>query len=289
MGNSTKAEITDAIDEVISTVLVPTLKDAGFRKTRRHWSHSTEEVARAVSVGSSLRNIGARGSFGISFGVSYIGLGEPRPKGPDSHYCQHRESFGHILPNPRDADWRFEDASDPAERSDMVARVWEKWREYGVPFLATMADPVSYLTWLVDRSVAGSRGLEALDLALALGDERTANLVLDGYLWVLRTNRLAPDDWQGNPYPLGWLTPFYVRVRPHLAALGRGLEDADRDRAVETLGESLRALANGCQLDQWDRPELARGLIEHGEDLGVDVRSAMEAAGLVDLKVESLT
>lgn len=63
MGNSTKAEITDAIDEVISTVLVPTLKDAGFRKTRRHWSHSTEEVARAVSVGSSLRNIGARRVF----------------------------------------------------------------------------------------------------------------------------------------------------------------------------------------------------------------------------------
>lgn len=276
MSKSEKAPITDAVEQAVRSVLVPTLKERGFRKQRHHWWGDTDATHRAVTVQSSQYNSVANGRFTIEIGVSYPCVGEDRPNKPGALYCRHRERIGFLLQDPHDLWWSYEDACDPAERLKNEDSLREVWSTAGLPFLDRVEDPTEYMEYLLREPAAGPPGIEAIELAQGLGSQAYLDGAIDGYLTDLRSDRHV-HTYQ-NPFPVGDLAVFYAELLPHLHAAGRSLTGDDLERAHEAVTETVKALEAGHQHYRYRHHNRAGLLNELGDLLGIETRPALLTA-----------
>ncbi|MEZ5134870.1 MAG: DUF4304 domain-containing protein [Acidimicrobiales bacterium] len=268
MSKSEKAPITDAVEQVVRSVLVPTLKERGFRKQRHHWWGDTDATHRAVTVQSSQYNSVANGRFTIEIGVSYPCVGEDRPNKPGALYCRHRERIGFLLQEPHDLWWSYEDARDPVERLKNEDSLREVWSTAGLPFLDRVEDPTEYMEYLLREPAAGPPGIEAIELAQGLGSQAYLDRAIDGYLTDLRSDHHV-HTYQ-NPFSVGDLAVYYAELLPHLHAAGRSLTGDDLERAHEAVTETVKALEAGHQHYRYRHHNRAGLLNELGDLLGIE-------------------
>jgi hypothetical protein len=247
-----------AIDDILRSTIVPSLKPRHFRKSGRHWAAETATSVRVVDVYASLANDAVRGRFQVLFGFAYPSLGEPRPERLRAPECAHFNPF--VMPAA--GRWTIEDAtSDDSVGAcrTAFAAAWELELE---PYLDACDDPRAYRDRLM-ASDSHKSLLEAAALSERLGDEGERGAAVDRALDTLRVDDSVDEG----------LALWYAEVADELGRLDRRLESIDRDRAVNAL-ERCRRLDDGGRLEiATDRH--ADALLRLARRLGVDVRAAI--------------
>ena len=236
----TKPPGTQAVDAALAAVLVPTLKQRGFRRQRRHWWLATPEVVKVVTAHSSMLNSATDTMFTLEMGFSYVGLGQAAPDQWHAAYCPFWCRIGDVSGDGTDLWWRF-DATDPADVERVTSELTRVWEHDGLPFLDACTDPRA----LLDRFVrSGKLTLELADLSLRLGDRAPAEQAVSEYLASLRSYDPGQPS-QYNRHPETRLLGPYSAAAPYLRRLGEQLPAEDRQRVVDAFAVARAAAAEG--------------------------------------------
>ena len=262
-GDMTTSLGAQAVDEAVTGVVAPTLRERGFRRTGVHWWHVTEPdgTARVVTVLSHRLYTVASTMVTLELGFAYPALGDPVPERWQAAYCTHRHRIGDVSGDGTDLWWDL-DATDPASVARTTADLRRAWSQDGAPFVDEAVDPAA----LVDRMVRARRvTLEIGDLALRLGDPTPLRQAVGDYLTSLRHHHPGERSTY-QPFPRQSLVVPYAVAAHHLDSLGGRLDGVDRERAVAALDSARRAatrhgLAPGILM----RTGLVRSLAEHVE------------------------
>lgn len=236
----TKSAVAQTVDEVLATVVAPTLKQRGFRRQGRHWWLSTPDVVKVVTALGSRFNTPNDAMFTLEMGFSYVGLGQAAPTRWEAVHCAHRCRIGDVTSTGADLWWRF-DIADLAQVARVTTEVERVWGQDGLPFVDACSDPNALRDWGVRT---GKLGLELADLGLLLGDRVSAEGAVDAYLSDVRSYDPGEPS-QHHPYPQTLLLGPYSVVVPYLRRLGRQLPEADRRRVVDAFAAARDAAAEG--------------------------------------------
>ena len=205
-----------------------------------HW-HRLGAVGKAITLQSSMSNLGSEGRFTIELGFVFTELGEHDPERWTAWDCRHRLRVSDLL-GTVDRWWEVEDAESSDVRRSVADELRVPWEAVILPFVDACDDPRAYLAHLLTRH--GPALLEASRLATNLGDVTTTHQALDRYLEQARSDDLVPDP-QWNSHPMRWLVHEYLQVVPPLEAVGRRLEGQDVERAGLALEAEALAIQEG--------------------------------------------
>ena len=260
---------SQAVDDAVTRVVAPPLRERGFRRAGLHWWHVTGPeghggTVRVVSVLTHRLTTSAGTLLTLELGFAYPGLGEPAPERHDAAYCAHRHRIGDVSGDGTDLWWDL-DTTDPSSLARTTGDLHRAWSQDAVPFVDGAVDPAA----LVDRMVRARRiTLEIGDLALRLGDPTPLRQAVTDHLTSLRHHHPGERSTY-QPFPEQSLVVPYAVAAGHLDRLGDRLDGADRERALAALTSARRAaardaLAPGIVM----RADLVRSLAEH---VGADV------------------
>jgi hypothetical protein len=171
----------ELIDDVVKAAVVPPVRAAGFKGTRRSWQRVSREAVAVVNVQASSYNSGATGRFTLNLGVEYPvirkildGAAIEKPK---EYECILRARVG-MLAERRDVWW---DVHPGFDQQGVVQRVHRALAEHALPWferLETLEAGYEELRRRLDRraSVAAAVALGKWSEAERMVDEASADL-----------------------------------------------------------------------------------------------------------------
>lgn len=125
------------IDQIVRSVLHPTLKREGFRKSARTFRRVIANCTQIVNIQGSWTNYADQGQFTINLGVYFPEAARldgtfPVKEHPLESDCLIRERIGFLMPAHRDYWWMLDVTTDV----DWVAQdITDNWIIYGKPWL----------------------------------------------------------------------------------------------------------------------------------------------------------
>jgi hypothetical protein len=249
---------TGAVDRVVREVIAPELKDAGFRRSGRVWTHASDVAHRGLTVQRSRHNDSNGGGFTLNLRLAFPAAGDapfvtPHTRASDVEAATapgwHR--IGELMSVGRDHWWEVADPERPGVVDSFVQGFARAWDDEIRPIVEAAEVPERFCSHLLDHSAAS--GVAAgFACAVRLGDAGLGDALYERALELARQVEPWPLSADGEWAVTGVVVGGHVarlqaeeRMRPvHYAwaqvaamgeRIGRRLEGTDHERAVDGL------------------------------------------------------
>jgi hypothetical protein len=169
--------IGEAIDAVLAAGLVPALKLARWKRSRRTFRRADGDAVMVTHVQASQGSAGAEGLFTVNLGVYFAAVdtvsGNRVLEAPCHYECPLRVRLGLLMPEHRDHWWKVV-VDAPVEA--LATEVADAWRQFGLPWFERHRD--------LRTALANRKTIDELTLTmwLASGDRERSRGVLQQLL-----------------------------------------------------------------------------------------------------------